>query len=136
MILLYPDLAELIPISVGKGTLRRHIQNRTLRIWATFIIGGLVAFYQKYYDVPDKLRAAALGAVPRAACGAAPVQPTVCRGEAAAAIDWYRQGLVSQGSGAEIAGVPRADFINALADRKIEVAQIDLEALERDLEHA
>ncbi|MEA2692321.1 MAG: hypothetical protein QOJ16_1708, partial [Acidobacteriota bacterium] len=29
-----------------------------------------------------------------------------------------------------------ADFIDALAARKIEVAQIDLEALERDLEHA
>jgi predicted HTH domain antitoxin len=54
----------------------------------------------------------------------------------AAAIDWYRQGLISQGRGAEIAGVPRADFIDALAARKIEVAQIDLEALERDLEHA
>ena len=54
----------------------------------------------------------------------------------AAAIDWYRQGLVSQGRGAEIAGVPRADFIDALAARKIEVAQIDFEALERDLEHA
>jgi predicted HTH domain antitoxin len=54
----------------------------------------------------------------------------------AAAIDWYRQGLISQGRGAEIAGVPRADFIDALAARKIEVAQIDFEALERDLEHA
>jgi predicted HTH domain antitoxin len=54
----------------------------------------------------------------------------------AAAIDWYRQGLISQGRGAEIAGVPRADFIDALAARKIEVAQIDLETLERDLEHA
>ena len=54
----------------------------------------------------------------------------------AAAIDWYRQGLISQGRGAEIAGVPRADFIDAMAARKIEVVQIDLEALERDLEHA
>lgn len=52
----------------------------------------------------------------------------------AAAIDWYRQGLISQGRGAEIAGVPRADFIDALAARKVEVAQIDFEALERDLE--
>jgi predicted HTH domain antitoxin len=54
----------------------------------------------------------------------------------AAAIDWYHRGLISQGRGAEIAGVPRADFIDALAARKIEVAQIDLEALERDLERA
>ena len=54
----------------------------------------------------------------------------------AAAIDWYRRGLISQGRGAEMAGVPRADFIDALAARKIEVVQVDLDALERDLEHA
>lgn len=51
----------------------------------------------------------------------------------AAAIDWYRRGLVSQGWAAEIAGVPRADFIDALAARKIEVVQGDLEALDREL---
>jgi predicted HTH domain antitoxin len=54
----------------------------------------------------------------------------------AAAIDWYRRGLISQGRGAEIACVPRADFIDALAARKIDAVQIDLDALERDLEHA
>lgn len=51
----------------------------------------------------------------------------------AAAIDWYRCGLISQGRAAEIAGIPRADFIDALAARKIEVVQIDLEALDREL---
>ena len=51
----------------------------------------------------------------------------------AAAIDWYRRGLISQGRAAEIAGIARADFIDALAIRKIEVAQIDLEALDREL---
>ena len=30
----------------------------------------------------------------------------------AAAIDWFRRGLVSQGKAAEIAGLPRADFID------------------------
>ncbi len=54
----------------------------------------------------------------------------------AAAIDWYRLGLLSQGRGAEVAGLPRADFIDALAARQIEVAQIDLDSLERDLTHA
>jgi predicted HTH domain antitoxin len=54
----------------------------------------------------------------------------------AAAIDWYRRGLISQGRGAEIAGVARADFIDALAARKIDVVQVDLDALERDLERA
>jgi predicted HTH domain antitoxin len=52
----------------------------------------------------------------------------------AAAIDWYRQGLISQGRGAEIAGIPRADFIDALAERKVDVVQIDLDSLERDLD--
>lgn len=28
----------------------------------------------------------------------------------AAAIDWYRQGLISQGRAAELAGIPRAAF--------------------------
>ena len=51
----------------------------------------------------------------------------------AAAIDWYRQGLISQGRGAEIAGISRADFIDELAARKVEVAQIDFESLDREL---
>ena len=54
----------------------------------------------------------------------------------AAAIDWYNRGLVSQGRAAEIAGLARADFIDALAARRIEVAQIDLETLEEELELA
>jgi predicted HTH domain antitoxin len=53
----------------------------------------------------------------------------------AAAIDWYRRGLISQGRAAEIAGVRRADFIDALAARKIDVVQIDLDAMEQELEH-
>jgi predicted HTH domain antitoxin len=51
----------------------------------------------------------------------------------AAAIDWYRRGVISQGRAAEIAGIPRADFIDALAAREIEVVQIDFDALDRDL---
>jgi predicted HTH domain antitoxin len=54
----------------------------------------------------------------------------------AAAVDWYRSGLISQGRGAEIAGVPRADFIDALAIRKIDVVQVDLDVLEQDLGRA
>jgi predicted HTH domain antitoxin len=51
----------------------------------------------------------------------------------AVAVDWYRRGLVSQGRAAEIAGISRADFIDALAARQIEVVQVDLEALDREL---
>ena len=54
----------------------------------------------------------------------------------AAAIDWYRQGLVSQGRAAEIAGVARADFLAALAERKIDVVQLDPEELEQDVNRA
>ncbi len=50
----------------------------------------------------------------------------------AAAIDWYRRGLVSQGRAAEIAGIPRADFIDALAARRIEPVQVDPEVLDEE----
>ena len=51
----------------------------------------------------------------------------------AAAIDWYSRGLVSQGRAAEIAGLPRADFIDALAARQVEVAQVDFDGLDEEL---
>lgn len=51
----------------------------------------------------------------------------------AAAIEWYRRGLISQGRAAEIAEVPRADFIAELASRKIDVINVDLAELEREL---
>lgn len=54
----------------------------------------------------------------------------------AAAIDWYRRGMISQGRAAEIAGIPRADFIDALAARQIEVVQVDLDTLGQDIERA
>lgn len=50
----------------------------------------------------------------------------------ASAIDWYRRGLVSQGRAAEIAGVPRAEFIDALAARRIDVFQIDVAEVGRE----
>jgi predicted HTH domain antitoxin len=51
----------------------------------------------------------------------------------AAAVDWYRRGLVSQGRAAEIAGIPRADFIDALAARRIDVVQVDPAEVAREL---
>ncbi|HEX5757759.1 MAG TPA: UPF0175 family protein [Thermoanaerobaculia bacterium] len=50
----------------------------------------------------------------------------------AAAIEWYRRGLLSQGRAAELAGVPRADFIDELARRKVEVFSVDLEELKAE----
>jgi predicted HTH domain antitoxin len=51
----------------------------------------------------------------------------------AVAIEWYRRGALSQGRAAEIAGLARADFIDELAARKIEVVQPDLEELRREI---
>ena len=42
----------------------------------------------------------------------------------AAAVEWYAQERISQGKGAEIAGLSRAEFIDELARRKIPVVQI------------
>lgn len=52
----------------------------------------------------------------------------------AIAIEWYRRGAISQGRAAEIAGVARADFIDELAARKIDVIQVDLDELRREIE--
>ena len=50
----------------------------------------------------------------------------------AAAIEWYRRGVISQGRAAEIAEIPRADFIDELAARQIDVVHVDLEELKRE----
>ncbi len=54
----------------------------------------------------------------------------------AAAIDWYHRGLVSQGRAAEIAGIARSDFLDALAERKIDVVQVDPNELEQEVNRA
>ena len=51
----------------------------------------------------------------------------------AAAIHWYQQGLISQGKAAHIAGLPRADFIDELARRRIDVIQVDAADLAEEL---
>jgi predicted HTH domain antitoxin len=52
----------------------------------------------------------------------------------AVAIDWYRRGLVSQGKAAEIAGIPRADLIDELSSRKVDVVQVDIEDLKGEID--
>jgi predicted HTH domain antitoxin len=37
----------------------------------------------------------------------------------AAAVKWYENGVISQGKAAEIAGLSRADFVNALNQFKV-----------------
>jgi predicted HTH domain antitoxin len=52
----------------------------------------------------------------------------------AAAIEWYREGRVSQGKGAEIAGLSRREFIEALSRAEVDVFQIDAEELREEVE--
>jgi predicted HTH domain antitoxin len=42
----------------------------------------------------------------------------------AAAVQWYAQGLVSQGKAAELAGLTRAEFLDELYRRKVPACQV------------
>lgn len=52
----------------------------------------------------------------------------------AAAMHWYRRGDISQEKAAMIAGLDRADFLAALAREHIDVFQVDLDDLQRELD--
>lgn len=47
----------------------------------------------------------------------------------AATVQWYAQGIVSQGKAAELAGLTRADFLDELYRRKIPACQVTAEEL-------
>ena len=51
----------------------------------------------------------------------------------AAAMLWYSRGMVSQEKGAQIAGINRAKFLEALAENKIDVFVVDFDDLQREL---
>lgn len=51
----------------------------------------------------------------------------------AAAIHWYARGEISQEKAAMIAGLGRTDFLAALAAQRIDVFQVDLESLQREV---
>ena len=53
----------------------------------------------------------------------------------AACVQWYAQGLVSQGKAAEIAGLSRADFLEELFRRKVPACQVTYEELIEEIEH-
>jgi predicted HTH domain antitoxin len=52
----------------------------------------------------------------------------------AAAIEWYREGRVSQGKGAEIAGMNRWEFLQALSRARVDVFQVTGEELKEEVE--
>lgn len=54
----------------------------------------------------------------------------------AAAVKWFEMGRISQGKAAELAGVSRATFINALAQYGVSPVQTTPEDLEDDLRNA
>lgn len=54
----------------------------------------------------------------------------------AAAIKWYELGQISQGKAAEIAGLNRAEFINALFRYRVSPFQYTEAELARELSHA
>jgi len=53
----------------------------------------------------------------------------------AAAIFWYARGLVSQGKAAEIAGLSRAEFIDALAEVGVPACQEEMDEIRETLRH-
>jgi len=52
----------------------------------------------------------------------------------AAAIFWYDRRLITQGKGAEIAGLSRAEFIDALGRANVSAIQTTVEELKAELE--
>ena len=52
----------------------------------------------------------------------------------AAAIYWYQRTEISQGRAAQIAGLNRKDFLEALAREKVDVFVVDFDDLKRELE--
>ncbi len=54
----------------------------------------------------------------------------------AAAIFWYDRGLISQGKGAEIAGLTRAQFIDALGRANVAAIQTTAEELKAETAQA
>jgi predicted HTH domain antitoxin len=54
----------------------------------------------------------------------------------AAAVKWYEMGIISQGKAAEIAGLPRSDFIFSLARFGVSPFQYTAQEIEEELRHA
>ncbi len=54
----------------------------------------------------------------------------------AAAIKWYELGKISQNKGAEIAGLSRSEFIDALSEAKVSPLQVTVEQFREELDSA
>jgi predicted HTH domain antitoxin len=54
----------------------------------------------------------------------------------AAAIHWYTRKEISMEKGSIIAGIDRVDFLEALASREVNVFNVDMESLKKEIESA
>jgi predicted HTH domain antitoxin len=54
----------------------------------------------------------------------------------AAAIEWYREGRISQGQGALIAGMSRTEFLDELFRAKVPACQVTAEELMEEVDRA
>jgi len=72
---------------------------------------------------------------PRPKRRGASVKPALLNEEMrrAAAIKWYELRKISQGKGAEICGVTRAEFLKTLSDYQVSILQDDDESLQKEL---
>lgn len=52
----------------------------------------------------------------------------------AAAVYWYQRGEISQHAAAQLAGTTRLEFLELLAERRLDVFVVDFEDLDRELE--
>lgn len=52
----------------------------------------------------------------------------------AGAIHWYQRGEISQEKAAQVAGLDRTDFLDALAREKVDAFRVDFSDLRRELE--
>lgn len=52
----------------------------------------------------------------------------------AAAIYWYQKAVISQEKASQIAGLNRRDFLEKLAQEKVDVFSVDFNDLQRELE--
>ena len=51
----------------------------------------------------------------------------------AAAIEWYAEGIVSQGKAAGIAGISRSEFLDELARRRVSASQATLDEIRDEI---
>jgi len=53
----------------------------------------------------------------------------------AACVQWYAQGVISQGRAAEIAELSRSEFLEELFRRKVSACQVTFGELVKEIEH-